>query len=32
MTTIKYITNHRKLRFELVDEQKKHLNRIFINK
>ena len=32
MTTIKYISNQRKHRFELVDEQKKQPNRIFINK
>ena len=32
MTTAKYISNHRKHRFELVDEQKKQPNRIFINK
>ena len=32
MTTIKYISNHRKNRFELVDEQKKQPNRIFVNK
>ena len=32
MTTIKYISNHRKHGFELVDEQKKQPNRIFINK
>ena len=32
MTTIKYISNHRKHRFKLVDEQKKQPNRIFINK
>ena len=32
MTTIKYISNHRKQRFQVVDEQKKQPNRIFINK
>ena len=32
MTTIKYISNHRKNRFELADEQKKQPNRIFVNK
>ena len=32
MTTIKYISNQRKHRLELVDEQKKQPNRIFINK
>ena len=32
MTTIKHISNHRKHRFELADEQKKQPNRIFINK
>ena len=32
MPIIKYISNHRKHRFELVDEQKKQPNRIFINK
>ena len=32
MPTIKYISNHGKHRLELVDEQKKQPNRIFINK
>ena len=32
MTTIKYISNHRKNGFELADEQKKQPNRIFVNK
>ena len=31
MTTIKYISSQRKHRLELVDEQKKQPNRIFIN-
>ena len=32
MTTIKYISSHRKHRFEQADEQNKQPNRIFINK
>ena len=30
--TIKYISNYRKRRYELVKESKKQVNRIFINK
>ena len=32
MTTIKYLSGRRKHRHELVDEQKKQPNRIFISK
>ena len=32
MTTVKYLSDHRKHRYEVVDESKKQLNIIFIDK